>query len=205
MSEDWLRYYLNVRREKVKVTWPIVTQNFFLWLGYNETWSSPRINSRASIVHYINDRPLWINSVSEPVLFAGDNSVIISVWNFKDFCSVSSLALSYIIKIFAANNLVLNLGKMNRMKFITKNSSHSTLHIGYKEKYIKETMNTKFLGLKIVNHINWKNHIMELISKLSGAYYAIRLMVHLSNWRVCGSNRRQPAGFSRKWRSSKLH
>jgi hypothetical protein len=42
------------------------------------------------------------------------------------------------IKWFAANNLVLNLDKMNIMKFITKNSSHSTLHIGYKEKYIEE-------------------------------------------------------------------
>jgi hypothetical protein len=31
-------------------------------------------------------------------------------------------------------NLVLNLDKKNVMKFITKNSSHITLHIGYKEK-----------------------------------------------------------------------
>jgi len=35
------------------------------------------------------------------------------------------------------------------MKFITKNSSHSKLHIGYKENYIGETVNTKFLGLQI--------------------------------------------------------
>jgi len=52
------------------------------------------------------------------------------------------------IKWFAANNLVLNLDKMNMsiMKFITNNSSHSTLHFGYKEKYIEEAVNTKFLG-----------------------------------------------------------
>jgi len=37
---------------------------------------------------------------------------------------------------FAANNLVLNLEKTNIMKFIIKNSTHSILHIGYKEKYI---------------------------------------------------------------------
>ena len=35
------------------------------------------------------------------------------------------------------------------MKFITKNSSHSTLHTGYKEKYLKETVNSKFPGLQI--------------------------------------------------------
>jgi len=39
------------------------------------------------------------------------------------------------------------------MKFITKNSSHCTLHIGYKEKYKEETMDTNFLGLQTVNHI----------------------------------------------------
>jgi len=85
--------------------------------------------------------------VSEPVLFADENSVIISSRNFKDFCSVSNLVLSYIIKWFPANNLVLNLHKTNIMKFITKNSSHSALHTGYKEKYIEETVHTKFLGL----------------------------------------------------------
>jgi len=37
------------------------------------------------------------------------------------------------IKEFAANRLVLNLNKTNRMKFINKNSSLSTLHIGHKE------------------------------------------------------------------------
>jgi hypothetical protein len=73
-----------------------------------------------------------INSVSQPKLFADDTSVIISCRNFKDFCSVSNLVLSHMIKWFAANNLVLNLDKMSIMKFIRKNSSHSPLHIGYK-------------------------------------------------------------------------
>ena len=70
---------------------------------------------------------------------------------------------------------------MNIMKFITRNSSHSTLHIGYKEKYVAETVNTKFLGLQIDNHIKWKNHKPKMIPKLSEAYYAIRSMVHISN------------------------
>jgi len=40
------------------------------------------------------------------------------------------------IKWFATNNLLLNLDKTNIIKFVTKNSAHSTLHIGYKEEYI---------------------------------------------------------------------
>jgi hypothetical protein len=39
------------------------------------------------------------------------------------------------------------------MKFITENSSHSKLQIGYKQKYIEETNNTKFLVSEIDNHI----------------------------------------------------
>jgi len=43
------------------------------------------------------------------------------------------------IKWFAANNLVLNLDKTNIIKFITKNSPHSTLHISYKENYVGDS------------------------------------------------------------------
>jgi hypothetical protein len=80
------------------------------------------------------------------------------------------------IKGFVANNLVLNFDKTNIMKFTIKNSSHSTLHIGYKEKYeyIKETENTKFLDIEIDSHLTWKNHTEQMISKLSAACYPLR-------------------------------
>jgi hypothetical protein len=35
-----------------------------------------------------------------------------------------------------------------------RNSAHSTLHVGYEEKYLEETVDTKFLGLQIDNNIN---------------------------------------------------
>jgi len=59
-------------------------------------------------------------------------SVITSGRNFTDLSSLSNLVFSHMIKWFAANYLVLNLDKMNIMKLVTKNSAHSTLHIGYK-------------------------------------------------------------------------
>jgi hypothetical protein len=40
------------------------------------------------------------------------------------------------------------------MKFLTKNSSHSTLRIGSKEEHIEEMVNTEFLGLQIGIHLN---------------------------------------------------
>ena len=40
------------------------------------------------------------------------------------------------VKQFATNKLVLNLDAKDIIKVTTKNSSHSTLRIGYREKYI---------------------------------------------------------------------
>jgi len=65
------------------------------------------------------------------------------------------------IKWFAADNWDLNLDKTDTMKFITKDS--------------------KFLGLQIDNHINWTNHIEQMIRKLSAACYAVRPTVHISD------------------------
>ena len=42
------------------------------------------------------------------------------------------------------------------MKFITKNSAHSAIHIVYTQKNIEQTVNTNFLGLQIDNHRNWR-------------------------------------------------
>jgi len=49
------------------------------------------------------------------------------------------------------------------------NLPQCALGTDYKEKCIEERVNGKFLGLQIDNHLNWKNHIDQMISKLSGA------------------------------------
>jgi hypothetical protein len=84
------------------------------------------------------------------------------------------------INWFAASKLVLNLDKTNIMKVITMNSSHSTLHIGYKEDNTERMVNTKPLGLQIDNHIIWKNHIEQMVPKSIAASYAIRSKSHIS-------------------------
>jgi hypothetical protein len=64
---------------------------------------------------------------------------------------------------------------MNEMTFITTNSSRFTLHIGYEDNCIGDTV------LQIDNNKNWKNYIEGKINELSGSCYAIRLMVCISN------------------------
>jgi hypothetical protein len=48
-------------------------------------------------------------------------------------------------KWFAANNLALNLDKTNIIKFPTINLPQCPLSIGYNDKYIEESVQTKFL------------------------------------------------------------
>ena len=83
---------------------------------------------------YINHLPLTINNISKQVIFADDTRVVTSNRNFEDFCSMSNLVLSHIIKWFTANSSVLNLDKTDITKLIIRNSVYPTLHIGHKEK-----------------------------------------------------------------------
>jgi glycine cleavage system regulatory protein len=61
------------------------------------------------------------------------------------------------------------------------NSFQYSLNIGYNDKYIKESVHTKFLGLQIDIRLNWKCHIDQLVSKLSAACHAVRSTLHISN------------------------
>jgi hypothetical protein len=55
------------------------------------------------------------------------------------------------------------------LKFGTSISSHCAGTVGYKGEYIEGTVNSKFLGLHLDNHLNWKEYIDQIISKLSRA------------------------------------
>ena len=60
------------------------------------------------------------------------------------------------------------------------NSPRCVISIGYKEKHLEDTVNTKFLGLQTDNHLKWKNHFDQVNSTLSGACYAVRSTFHFS-------------------------
>jgi hypothetical protein len=67
------------------------------------------------------------------------------------------------------------------------NSPHCAMTIGYKDKYIEETVYSKFLGLHLDNHLNWKDHIDQIIPKLRGVCYTVRWMFHISNINILKS------------------
>ena len=111
--------------------------------------------------------------------FADDASGIISNRNFIDFSTSANLVLARMIEWFSANKLVLNLEKTNIMKFVTIHQSYCALTISHKDKYIEEVVNLKFLGIQTDSLLNWKNHIDQIIPKLSVACYMVRQMYHI--------------------------
>jgi hypothetical protein len=44
-----------------------------------------------------------------------------------------------------------------------------------------EMVSTTFFVLQTDNHQNWKKHAEQVVPKLSGAWYTIRSVVHISN------------------------
>jgi hypothetical protein len=69
-------------------------------MGNSKAWSSPGINfwAFAFLYIYINDLPPTINTLSEPILFADDSSVIISSKNFYNFSTMSNTVFSHMSK-----------------------------------------------------------------------------------------------------------
>jgi hypothetical protein len=154
-TADWFRSYLSNRKQRVEVKSSNACNiSYSNWGTVKQGFPQGSILGPILFLMYINDLPRRINTLAEPILFVDDTSVIISGSNSEEFCSMARIVLSHIIKCFGANELLLNLDKTNIVKFVTKNSPHPPLSIGYKENFIKELTSIKFLGLQIDNHLN---------------------------------------------------
>jgi hypothetical protein len=87
---------------------------------------------------------------------------------------------------FATNLLSLNYDKTQYVHFAPKGTFFHDLTIGYNNKFISNSTNTKFLGIIIENTLSWKAHTDQLIPKLCMACYAIRTVKPL----MCQENLR---------------
>ena len=119
-------------------------QNFLSDLGaLKHGVSHGSILGLLQFVLYVNDLPLRINSSLKPTIFADDTNVIIFRKYYDNSCRVSRLVLY--CKWFDTKKLDLNMDKRNVIKFIGNNLPFDALSTVYKEKYVKGTVNTKFL------------------------------------------------------------
>ena len=176
---EWFRSYLTNRKQKVEIKSPNSTHNLVSEWGILKH-GVPQGSILGPLLFwvYINGLPLQINSLAKPILFAHDTSVRISNENFIDFSTSANQVLTHMIECFSANKLVLNLEKTNVMKYVTINQPYYELTVSYKGKCIG-AVNLKCLGIQIDNHLAWRNHIDQIIPKLSIACYMVRQMYHI--------------------------
>jgi len=123
---------------------------------------------------YINDLPRHFNCFTNVVLFADYTSILITEKNYENLNQKIRLTLDCTRKWFKANQLVLNLMKTNIIKFSPSYFLQSQLINEHNNASISKVPDTKFLGVHIENHLNWKCHIDRILPKLSTAGFIIR-------------------------------
>ena len=123
---------------------------------------------------YINYLSLTMRKFANSILFADDTSIIILNTNPENFKNNINHTMTEMKNWFQSNLLALNCDKTHFLQFLTKKHIEITLKIFASNSVITNTNSTKFLGLIIDNTLSWRDHIVELTSKLNKACYAIR-------------------------------
>ena len=123
---------------------------------------------------YINDLSLTISKLANTILFADDTSIIISNSNQDEFKTNINSVMNEIMNWFQINLLTLNCNKTHFIQFLTKNKKELQIQIMSPNSIISNINSTSFLGLTIDSTLTWKDHIINLTTKLNKASYAIR-------------------------------
>ena len=124
---------------------------------------------------YMNDLPLASNFVTK--LFADDTCLILHASTVKELQILINRELSNIYKWLQSNKLSLNYSKTKFM-FIHKYKTMPAMNIYINDTKIEQVKEIKYLGIKIDQKLNWKEHIKTLETKLSQACGAICKMRH---------------------------
>jgi hypothetical protein len=110
------------------------------------------------------------------ILYANDTSIIITSPSSKDFKINMSKVFVDINEWFIINWLSLNFQRTHYPQFRIKNSQEININMSYDNNHIPNIASTKFLGLIIDETLSFKNHIDQLMSKISSAFCAVRIV-----------------------------
>ena len=108
---------------------------------------------------YINDN--WnVSSDSKYMLYAEDTSILCSSNNITKSCNTMNKNLEELKTCFIVNKLSLSI-KKKKLPVIFSNKGIDRFDISLKIdlRLIKQVMITKFLGVMIDSHLQWKEHI----------------------------------------------
>ena len=127
---------------------------------------------------------LYINDMSEStrelnfIHFADDTTVFTSGKDQDAVMRVVNQELTHIDEWLKANRLSLNVEKTSFM-VITNKKSPVTSTLQIRGKTIKKVDNTKFLGIILDDHLNFKLNTTAVVNKMSRSIGVIRRVCHL--------------------------
>jgi hypothetical protein len=116
---------------------------------------------------YINDLPKALIQNALLILFADGTSVIVTDSNIVDFQLNMNVVFEQLNNWFNVNLLSLNFEKTGFIHFKTKNAHEINCKLQYKNKFIANLPDTKFLGLCLKNQMDWRVPTDHLMTKLS--------------------------------------
>jgi hypothetical protein len=85
---------------------------------------------------------------------------------------------------FQSNLLTLNCNKTHFLQFLTKNKKEVPIQIMSSNSLITNLNSIKFLGLTIDSTLSWKDHMVELTTKLNKTCFAIRTIKTFMSFNV---------------------
>jgi exonuclease III len=127
---------------------------------------------------YINDLPTLMRKENNIVLYADDTSIVITDSNSEDFYLNVNMLFKDLNNWFKSNSLSLNFSKTHFLEFRPTIQDKPNMLIHHNNNYITNAFQTKFLGLTIEVTLSWKEHIDQLIKRMSSASYALRQIKH---------------------------
>ena len=178
---DWLVDYLDNRRQVTRIndelSTEIVNQN-----------GDPQGSTLGPLpfLLYINDINKVVNHGSIQ-LFAEETLIYFHSKDLKHLMQTMNIELDKVSNWFNGNSLKLNI-KKNKFMLLgnsrcQKEFEETKLSIMIKTEMIETVKNIKYLGFIVDNNLNFKEHILYIIEKLTkNIIFFSRVSVHLTQW-----------------------
>jgi len=183
-----IKSYFTERYQRVALKDKTNTVNYSNWELVKHGVLQGSIFGPLFFLLYVTDLPTVTAESAKLVLYADDTSFIITNLSPIEFVDKLNEVFTNVNERFRYNLLFLKFNKTTYLQFQTKNSQKLSSNIKFLNNQITKSTNTKFLSLTIEEILSRKCHINHILSRLSSACYAIKVITQAYHVRGYSKN-----------------